>query len=816
MEALWSDVRYGVRMLLRSPGFTLVAILTLALGIGANSALFSLVNGILLSPLRFPQADRLVALYQHKPQFEYGSISYPNFLDWQRDNRALQSLAAFRPTDFSLTGLGEAQRIDGIMVSANFFPTLGLNPVLGGNFDPQQDVLGGKPEVMISEGMWKTKFGSAPDVVGKTLTLNGTGYMIVGVVPASFHLFMQNFRTSDIYVPIGQWNDVIFHQRDVGMGMDAVARLKPGITLEQARADMERVTQNLALAYPDADANTRATVVSLKDKIVGDVRPYLLVLLAAVFFVLLIACVNVANLSLARSMQRAREFAIRAALGAGKSRVIRQLLTESVLLALCGGGLGLLIASWGTQGAIQLLPESLPRAEEIHLDSRVLIFTLAISVLSGIFFGLAPALRLMKPRLQETLKEGGRTVSGARSRAQSVLVITEMAMALVLLVGAGLMLRSLGRLWSVNPGFNPKNVLLFEVALPPGSSNKSPDAIRADLRRLHDELADIPGIAAVSLQRGGLPMYGDSEDPFWIMGKAKPALESDMPYGLWYEVEPNYLKVMGIPLKRGRFFTEQDNEHSPLVTVIDEDLAERYFPHEDPIGRSIVDPFVDKPAEIVGIVGHVKHWGLDDKIDVHAQFYVPFMQIPDKFMSRAGDSTGVLIRSTGVPPLSLLQPIRSRVAEANSQEVAYEPHSYDELIVRSLAAKRFSMILLGVFATLALVLSSIGIYGVLSYLVGQRTHEIGIRIALGAQQRNVFMLILGEGTKTALIGVAIGLAAALGLTRLMASVLYGVSATDPFTFAAVAVVLTLVALVACYIPARRAMRVDPIVALRYE
>jgi predicted permease len=576
------------------------------------------------------------------------------------------------------------------------------------------------------------------------------------------------------------------------------------------------VTHNLAVAYPDADANTRATVVSLKDKIVGDVRPYLLVLLAAVFFVLLIACVNVANLSLARSMQRAREFAIRAALGAGKLRVIRQLLTESVLLALCGGGLGLLIASWGMQGAIRLLPESLPRAEEIHLDSRVLIFTLAISVLSGIFFGLAPALRLVKPRLQETLKEGGRTVSGARSRAQSVLVITEMAMALILLVGAGLMLRSLGQLWSVNPGFNPKNVLLFEVALPPGTSNESPDAIRADLRRLHDELAEIPGIAAVSMQRGGLPMYGDSEDPFWIVGEAKPALESDMPYGLWYEVEPNYLKVMGIPLRRGRFFTEQDNEHSPLVTVIDEDLAEKYFPHEDPIGRSIVDPFVDKPAEIVGIVGHVKHWGLDDKINVHAQFYIPFMQIPDKFMSRAGDSTGVLIRSTGVPPLSLLQPIRSRVAEMNSQEVAYEPHSYDELIVRSLAAKRFSMILLGVFATLALVLSSIGIYGVLSYLVGQRTHEIGIRIALGAQQRNVLMLILGEGTKTALIGVAIGLAAALGLTRLMASVLYGVSATDPLTFAAVAIVLTFVALVASYIPARRAMRVDPIIALRYE
>jgi predicted permease len=816
MEAFWNDVKFGVRVLLRRPGFTLVAILTLALGIGANTALFSLVNGILLEPLRFPQANQLVTLYQHKPAFEYGSISYPNFQDWQRDNQSFQSIAGFRDDDFSLTGLGESQRIDGVMVSANFFPTLGVNPVIGRNFDPQQDVLGGKPEVMISAGMWKTKFGSAPDVIGKTLTLNGTDYTIVGVVPSSFHLYMQNFRDSDIYVPIGQWNDVIFHQRDVGMGMDAVARLKPGVTLQQARGDMEGVTQNLAAAYPDANANTAATVVSLKEKIVGDLRPYLLVLLAAVFFVLLIACVNVANLLLARSMQRAREFAIRAALGAGKLRVIRQLLTESVLLSLCGGGLGLLIASWGTQGFISSLPKGLPRAEEIHLDTRVLIFTLAISVLSGIFFGLSPALRLMKPRLQETLKEGGRTVSGKRSRAQSVLVIVEMAMALVLLVGAGLMLRSLGRLWSVNPGFNPKNVLYFQVALPPGTSSESPDAIRAELRRIHDQIATVPGVAAVSMQRGGLPLWGDSEDPFYIVGKPKPARESDMPYGLWYEVEPDYLKVMEIPLKRGRFVAAQDTERSPLVTVIDEDLAEKYFPGEDPIGRSIVDPFVGKPTEIVGIVGHVKHWGLDDKINVHAQFYIPFMQIPDKYMSRAGNSTGVLVRSTGVPPLSLLQPIRTKMAEMNSQEVVFEPHAYDEIIASSLVEKRFSMVLLGIFGVLALVLSSIGIYGVLSYLVGQRTHEIGIRIALGAQRKNVLMLILGEGTKTALIGVGLGLAAALGLTRLMSSVLYGISATDPITFAAVAVVLTLVALAACYIPARRAMRVDPIIALRYE
>jgi predicted permease len=391
-----------------------------------------------------------------------------------------------------------------------------------------------------------------------------------------------------------------------------------------------------------------------------------------------------------------------------------------------------------------------------------------------------------------------------------------MAMALVLLVGAGLMLRSLGRLWSVNPGFNPKNVLFFQVALPPGASNESPDAIRAELRRLHDQISAVPGVAGVSMQRGGIPMYGDSEDPFYIVGKPKPARESDMPYGLWYEVEPDYLKVMGIPLKRGRFFTSQDTEFSPRVAVVDEDLAKKYFPGEDPVGRRIFDPFVGKPMEIVGVVGHVKHWGLDDKIAVHAQFYIPYSQIPEKYMSRAGNSTGVLVRSTGVLPLSLVQPIRRKMAEMNSQEVVFEPHAYDEIIANSLTERRFSMVLLGIFGALALVLSSIGIYGVLSYLVGQRTHEIGIRIALGAQRKNVLMLVLGEGTKTALIGVGIGLGAALVLTRLMSSVLYGISATDPITFAGVAVILTAVALAACYIPARRAMRVDPIIALRYE
>jgi predicted permease len=815
MDAFWKDVKFGVRMLLRSPGFTATAILTLALGIGANTALFSVVNGVLLNPLPFPRANELVTLYENKPNFKYGSISYPNFLDWQRNNRTFQSIAAYRPDDFTVAGTGNPERVNGVMVSADFFPTLGVQPVLGRGFSADEDQLGGKPVVLIGAGYWKRNYGSARDIVGKPLTLDGKDYEIVGVIPASFHLNIQNFRTSDLYVPLGQWNDVIFHQRIVAMGMDGIARLKPGVTLEQARADMDSVARNLASVHPEDDSDVGATVVPLKEKMVGEIRPYLLVLLAAVFFVLLISCVNVANLMLARSNGRAREFAIRTALGASQTRVIRQLLTESVLLSLCGGALGLILAAWGTQAALSLLPESLPRAEEIGLDGRVLIFTLAVSALAGVVFGLAPALRTARPDVQERLKEGGRGASTAKRSAQNVFVVMELAMALVLLVGAGLMIRSLTRLWSVSPGFNPKNVLYFSVGLSPSMKQAAPDAVRSDLRKLHDTLATLPGVQQISMQRGGLPMWGDSEDAFWIEGQTKPARHADMPSALWYEVEPDYLKVMGIPLKRGRFFTAQDNEYSPLVTVIDESFAEKYFPHEDPIGKGIVDEFLGKPAEIVGIVGHVKHWGLDDRINLNAQFYIPFMQIPDKFMSRAADSTGVLIRTQG-EPLALVGAVRKKVAEMNSQDVVFEAHSYEEIVSRSFAERWFSMVLLGIFAMLALVLSSIGIYGVISYVVGQRTHEIGIRIALGAQRKDVLALVLGEGTRTALLGVGIGLVAALGLTRLMVSVLYGVSATDPLTFVAVAGVLAAVALTACYIPARRAMRVDPIVALRYE
>jgi predicted permease len=475
----------------------------------------------------------------------------------------------------------------------------------------------------------------------------------------------------------------------------------------------------------------------------------------------------------------------------------------------------LLLAAWGTQGILSLVSDTLPRAQEVRVDGRVLFFTLGISLLSAILCGLVPALRAARLDVQATLKEGGRGTSGARHRAQGVFVVAEMAMALVLLVGAGLMLRSLSRLWSVNPGFDPHQVLMFYVALPPSMDSATPAATRASLLQLHERLSSIPGVQSVSLLRGSLPMWDDSEDPFWIAGRPKPLSDNDKYWSIWSEVEPDYLKVMGIPLVRGRFFTPVDTESSPRIAVIDEEFARKYFPGEDPIGKVIIDDYVD-PATIVGVVGHVKQWGLDDKLAMHAEFYLPFRQIPDKYMSRANRSTTLVLRTT-VAPLSLTESIRHEIQQMNSEEVMFSPATMDDIVYnRSILAQRFSMVLLGAFAAVALLLASVGIYGVVSYIVVQRTHEIGIRVALGAKQSDVMRWVLGAGARMALLGVGIGIAAALALTRLMTNLLYGISAADPITFVGVAALLTLVAFAACYIPARRAMRVDPMVALRHE
>jgi len=801
-------------MLAKNPGFTAIAVVTLALGTGANTAIFSVVDGVLLNPLPYRQPDQLVALYSSSTEDDRSTSSYANFLDWARDNRSFSALAAYRPDSFNLAGMGEPERVPVEMVSASFFSLLGVHPILGRNFLPDEDQLGSAPVVLISDGFWKRKFGSSPGALGKVLTLNGTAYTIVGVIPPNFNYHGRNFQHSDVYVPIGQWDDLTFRDRKVSNGMNVVGRLNPGVAFDQAKADMRTLARHLADEYPEANKGLGITLVPLKLDLVGYIQPVLLILQTAVGFVFMIACVNIANLLLVRSRGRTRELAIRIALGASRGRVIRQLLTESILLAMAGGGLGVLIASWATQSALKVLPDVLPRAEEIRLDARVLLFMVAVSVLAGILCGLAPALRTSRTGLHETLKEGGRGSSGSRHRTQSVFVVVEMALALVLLAGAGLMIRSLAKLWSVHPGFDSHNVLTARVSVP---ALGSPDAVRARWRQIADKLGTIPGVKAASLSLGSAPMDTDSELPFWLEGQAKPATQAEMKWALTYFVQQDYLKVMSIPLERGRFLTPKDNEHAPLVTVIDAQFARLYFGNQNPIGRRVNFDILNATAEIVGVVGHLKQWGLDgDSTNaIQAQCYFTVSEIPDKFMSMAAGDVGVAVQTAGAP-LAQVGSIRQALDQINRNLVLYRTETMDEIIAGSLSERRFSMILLGTFAALALMMSSIGIYGVVSHVASQRTHEIGIRMALGAERRDVLRMVLGEGAKMALSGVAIGLVAAFALTHLLAAMLFGVSAHDPLTFSGVASLLTLVALAACYIPARRAMKVDPMVALRYE
>ena len=811
-DEMFQDLRYGFRMLLKNPGFSAVIVLTLALGIGANASLFSVVNGVLLNPLPYPQPDQLITLHQSKPNFATGAIPYPNFLDWKKENQTFSAMALSRGSSFSLLGAGEPERVGGRRVTAEFFSVLGVQPALGRNFAPAEDERGAGPVVLISAALWQRKFSSSPDAIGKSLTLDDKSYAIIGVLPASFSLY----QGTDVYVPMGQWNNPGLQNRSAALGLHGIGRLKSGVTLAQAQADLDGVMRRLADAYPDANRGNGAALIPLKQRLIGDVGPILWMLLGAVGFVLLIACVNVSNLLLARSTGRTREFAIRAALGAGHWRLLRQMLTESLLLALIGGGLGLALAAWGTKAALAALPAGLPRAEEIGLDSRVLIFTLAISLLTGMLAGLAPALKTSQWRLSETLKEGGRGASGARHRAQGMLVAVEMAMALVLLIGAGLMIRTLGALWNIDPGFQPDNVLTFGLSFPPSTRAASPEAARANLRDVSEKLNAIPGVRAVSFSTGAAPLQGEDDLYFWRDDRPKPASTSEMQMSVVYRVEPGYQTAMNIPLKQGRFFTNQDEQGAPSVAVIDEAFARKHFPGEDPIGKRINLGNDNDPFQIVGVVGHVKQWSLeaDDRQSLQSQLYLPFRQVEGN-----PSGVGVVIRAdgiTGKTGSAIFDSIRHVIQNQNSQNIISSPQTMNEVIADSLSRQRFSMILLNAFAAVALLLASIGLYGVISYLVGQRTHELGIRLALGAQRKDVLRLVLGHGMKMVFAGIGLGLIAAAGLTRLLAEMLYGVGATDPLTFTIIALLLTVVALLACYIPARRATRVDPLVALRHE
>ncbi len=819
INTLWQDIRYAVRILLKSPGFAIIAIVTLGLGIGANTALFSVVNGVLLNPLPYPHPDQIVTVASWEHEFGEGSISYLDYQDWARDNHSFSSLAAYKTfQSFNWIRQSDTQHLSVAEISANFFSTLGVTPLLGRNFTPAEDKPNGPPAVILSNGLWKTKFASSPGVIGKSMNLDGTDYSIVGVLPANFYFCCRNinFVPGDVYVTLGATKDPLFADRKIHPGIYALGRIKDGVTLGQARADMADIAHNLAVAYPDADKDRGIAVTPVKQEMVSNIKPFLLVLLAAVGFVLLIACVNVANLLLARSTGRAREFAIRAALGASQGRVVRQLLTESVLLAACGGALGLLLAAWGTSAALAVLPSTLPRANDVRIDPHVLLFTLVVSLVAGILFGLAPALKTSHPDLHETLKEGGRGASGTRYRMQGVFVIVEMALAVVLLIGAGLTIRTLVGLWSVNPGFDPHNVLSFGVSFPP-STTGGPAELRANERQFTDKIAAIPGIRAVSLMDGAFPMADENDLPFWLDGTPKPPTENQMPDAIWYIVGPGYLDAMRVPLLRGRFLNAQDDINTPGVCVIDENFARKYFPHQNPIGKRLDFDIVYKQLEIVGVVGHAKQFGLDEnsKSPVLEQFYTSEFQIPDAVIGPSANGDRYVVRTQGSPD-AFIGSIRSAIHGFNSKAVVFNAEPMDHFLSQSLASRRFAMILLAVFAGLALILASIGIYGVISYIAGQRTHEIGIRIALGAQRSDILKIVLGQGARLALIGVVIGLAASAGLTRLMTKVIYGVSSVDPLTFACVAIVLTLVALAACYIPAHRAMRVDPMIALRYE
>ncbi|HEX4006256.1 MAG TPA: ABC transporter permease [Acidobacteriaceae bacterium] len=813
MNALLQDLRFALRTLAKSPAFTLIAILTLALGIGANTALFSVVNGVLLNPLAYPHAAQLVAIDASNAGLDRAPISYPNFLDWERETHTVSSMGMYRGQDYNFTGRGQAERLSGYMISSGFLPTLGVSPVLGRSFSRDDDRAGAGPVAILSGGFWKRRFGASPAILNQPIELNGVAYTVIGVLPPGF-LFYGNDR--DVYTPIGQWTDPSFLDRRIDMSAHAVARLRPGVTLAQAQADMDAIARDLAVTYPEADKSVGIVLTGMKQDIVGNVQPFLLVLLAAVGFLLLIACANVASLLLARSLRRSGEFALRAALGASRTRIVRQLLTESLLLAGCGGLLGLLFALLGSKAAIAALPAALPRSSDIHLDGRVLLFTLAVSLLAGIVFGLAPALTTSRINLQDFIRQTGRGSSGARPRLQGLLVAGEVALALVLLTGAGLMLRSLAALWRVDPGYTPAHAVTFDLSMPSSATATSAQT-RARLRQFDAAMRAIPGVQAVSVTLGSRPMIHDSDLPFWIEGQPKPANDNDMHQAMFYLAESGFAPAMGITIERGRFITPQDNENAPNVIVIDDVFARTYFPNQNPIGQHIHLALFNVEPEIIGVVGHVKQWGpgIDPKSAIEAQFYYPFMQLPEKLMPLAADAVAVVLRTQG-DPAAIMDPVRRAVAAIDPGEVVYAVETMNEVIVNSFAARRLSMILLAVFAALALALACVGIYGVISCLVGQRTREIGVRMALGAPRTHVLRLILGQGARMALLGVALGIVSALALTRLMSSQLFGVTPHDPLTFAAVAFMLLAVALMACALPALRATRVDPIVALRGE
>jgi predicted permease len=773
--------------------------------------MFSIVNAVLLRPLPYAEPERLVKLYTSMPQFRDASVSYPNFLDWQQRSRSFDLMAAYRSDNFNLTGQASPERLRGVMTSSTMFRVLGVNPIVGRGIAPEEDRKGGAPVVVLTSDFWRTRFGGDPQIVGRAITLSDRLYSIIGVIPSDDVVW----RRASVIVPIGQWSEPLFWNRGVGMGMRVVGKLRSGTTTRQAQSELNGIGAALAREYPVENKDKGIYAVSMREDLTGDVRTPLLVLLGAVGFVLLMACANVANLLLARATSRRRELAIRGALGATRGRVVRQLLTESVLLSIFGAAAGLAIAASINSVLVAKITSQLPRASQIHLDSTVLGFTALVALAASLLFGTAPALRSARADVNEALKEGVRGTT-SRHRLLPALVVVEVALGLVLTASAGLMMRTMTQLWSVNPGFDPQNVLSFGAAGSP-AVHGTPTAVRNGLAQTVDQLRSVPGVQAVSVLFGGLPMDGDSELPYWVEGRPKPAEQSQMDLALFYAVDPDYLKVMRIPLLRGRFITEQDNEKTPCAAAVDEEFVHRAFPNENPIGQHINFELLPLKCEIVGVVGHIKHWGLDADATakVRSQLYLPARQLPDAVMDLASTNSDWVVRTSG-DPYAVVPALKQTVTRVSGNMVMFGEQSMHDVISNSLSARRFTRLLLGSFAVLALVLAAVGIYGVVSYTVTQATQEIGVRMALGADRATVLRAVLKGAMAMAAIGIAVGAVSAFAATRVMKDLLFGVTATDPLTFGAVALLLGTVTLVASYIPALRATKVDPIVALRYE
>jgi len=810
-ETLLQDLHYALRQFGRSPGFAVSAILTLALGIGASTAIFSVVEGVVLAPLPYPQADRLMMLQESRTGVHQLGISYPDYQDWKRNAGSFEQTAAVAWRDYVLSEPGTPEQVHGMEVSSGLFSTLGVKLKQGREISPAEDKLDGVPVAIISDRLWRQRFLSSPQALGRAVTMDGEVFTVVGVLPPGFRLWSE----ADVYTSLVRGEPLLYSDRTIH-ALAAIGRLRPGVSIGQADAELSSIQQNLDRLYSSADRNLGVNIMPLKQSVVGDAAGTLFMLLGAVGIVLLIACTNVANLLLAHAAARTREFAIRSALGASRVRVVRQLLTESVLLAFTGGVLAIVLAKAAIRLMLAYIPGSVPRAANIAVNLPVLLFAFGISLVVGVAFGLAPAFRGSRVDVQGSLKAGERGSTQIRTRSQNALVIVQMALTLVLLVGSGLLLRTVRDLWNVNPGFNTSHVITFQVGLSP-SLTRTASNTRTAYQQLLGRIRGIPGVQAADFTNIVPLSEHDNGGPFWVGAQQSTSMQ-DAPHALYFETGPDYLRTMGIPLLRGRFFTAADDSSSAPVVVIDSVLAQTYFPGKNPIGENITVAHW-RTARVIGVVGHVRHWGLGDPGTYNpSQIYISFYQISDEWVPAFARQLSVAVR-TPLDAGSIMPAVRNVVYGAANDQAVFNVETMQQIISDSMASQRLPMFLLAAFAVLALLLASVGIYGVIFYSVTLRVQEIGIRMALGADRRDVLRMVLVQGLSLSFVGLFIGAAGSLVLARVLSSfaeLLYGVRTSDPLTFVAASLVLMCAAFVACYLPACRAMRIDPMRALRTE